>query len=91
MTESAISEKTRVTLSIVLITIGYIITIAGSVGGAVLYLDRRISTIENKMVDNYTMGQAAEDALREAIANPGHRVPDPRNPGQYIRVDEQQP
>jgi len=36
--------------------------------------------------DRYNLPMAAEDALREAIANPGHRVPDPRSPGEYIVV-----
>lgn len=37
--------------------------------------------------DRYSLPMAEADALRQAIENPGHRVPDPRNPGQVIVVD----
>jgi len=38
-------------------------------------------------LDRYSLSHASEDAFREAIGNPGHKVPDPRNPGQYIIVE----
>ena len=40
--------------------------------------------IERLEADHYTRSEAAEAALRMAIANPGMSVPDPRNPGQII-------
>lgn len=46
--------------------------------------------IKQIVKDNYTMSSASEDALREAIANPGHRVPDPRNPGQIFEAEKQE-
>lgn len=45
---------------------------------------RDVQDLKKREGDNYTISQASEDALREAIANPGHRVPDPRSPGEYI-------
>lgn len=37
--------------------------------------------------DRYTLTMASEKALREAIANPGHKIPDPREPSKLIVVD----
>ena len=36
--------------------------------------------------ERFTMAQGAEQALRLAMENPGIRVPDPRNPGQFFEV-----
>lgn len=36
--------------------------------------------------DRFTLTMKAEDALRTAIANPGLRIPDPKNPGKYLQV-----
>lgn len=44
--------------------------------------------VRDLKADRYTLPMASEDAMREALANPGHRVPDPRNPGQYFVVEE---
>jgi hypothetical protein len=50
-------------------------------------LDKRISANELSAKDGYSTTKACEDALRNAIANPGIRFSDPRNPGVYIRVE----
>jgi len=42
-----------------------------------------LSSYEN---DRYTLTMASENALREAMANPGLSVPDPRHPGEYFQV-----
>jgi len=50
-------------------------------------LEGQIQRLEQQTSDQYTLAQAAEHALRTAMANPGLTVPDPRNPGKYFRVD----
>ena len=56
----------------------------GEVSSAV---NRNTETIQQLADDHYTTAAAAENALREAIENPGHRVPDPRNPGEVFVVE----
>ncbi|MEM9019953.1 MAG: hypothetical protein AAGC44_05260 [Planctomycetota bacterium] len=53
-----------------------------------LWIAVKVHKIEAKQAQAYTITQASEDALREAIANPGHKVPDPRDPGQLIVVEQ---
>ena len=48
--------------------------------------ETRMLILEGGVADRYTLTQAAEDALRNAIANPTLRFHDPRNPGEYITV-----
>lgn len=43
-----------------------------------------MKTLESK---TFGIAAAAEAALREAIENPGHRVPDPRDPTKIIVVN----
>ena len=49
-------------------------------------MSAKIDALTIQMGDRYTLTMAAENALREAMANPGHSVPDPRNPGQFFSV-----
>lgn len=42
--------------------------------------------LEDLEKDQFGMSQAAELALRQAIANPDMRVPDPRKPNELIQV-----
>ena len=49
-------------------------------------MDKRLTVIEAAASDRYPRTAAAEDALRNAIANPGVKFSDPRNPGEYIVV-----
>lgn len=62
--------------------------VAWVVSDEVNKIDERLSKIESQAGDRYTLTMASENAMREAIANPGHRVPDPRNAGMYIQVRE---
>lgn len=59
-----------------------------------VWIDRRFTYLENVVKtmteDRYSINQASEDALREALANPGHSTSDPRNPGQFFRVESEQ-
>ena len=49
-------------------------------------VNMRLTAIETSASEQYTLTNAAEDALRNAIANPGMKFSDPRNPGEYIVV-----
>lgn len=50
-------------------------------------IDRRLRESETKTQLFVTLDAAAEVAARMAIANPGLRVPDPKNAGQVICVE----
>lgn len=50
-------------------------------------LDKIYQALEAIKTDEYTLTMAERDALWEAIFNPGHRVPNPRKPGEFIVVD----
>lgn len=52
------------------------------------YMSDMQVTVEKLSVEGYTKTEASEQALRHAIANPGVKVPDPRNPGQYFHVQK---
>lgn len=55
-----------------------------TLGGQMERMSEQVVTLR---ANQYTISQAAENALRMAIANPGMRVPDPRNPGQILVVE----
>lgn len=89
----AINEKTRVSL-----TIGAVgALLVGAVGGtwtAASYaagIQRQLESISDDFdkfrQDRFTTAMASEQALRTAMANPGMKVPDPRNPGQFFFVE----
>lgn len=73
------------------ITLGDLI-VAGSIGAAAFGVVWRMSKLferqNNRMVkleeDHFGMSRACEVALRIAIHNPGHQVPDPRDPSKMI-------
>jgi hypothetical protein len=46
------------------------------------------SSIEEMKKTTYTLDRASEQALRTAIANPGMRIADPRDPTRLIAVDD---
>lgn len=71
-----ITKQTAVSLSVVLVLIGFAFWL-----GQVYFI---VDALSN---DRYDLPMASEDALREAIFNPGHKVPDPRNPGHWIVVE----
>jgi hypothetical protein len=49
-------------------------------------IDMRLDAMERNVGERFTLAAASEAALREAIENPGHRVPDPRDPNNIIEV-----
>ena len=69
----------------------FAISIIGTATSATWYLSGKITSFETRMKtvedDRYTLAMASERALREAIENPGHRVPDPRDPNRIIVVE----
>lgn len=84
---TTIGRGSRIEIGLILVLICgvvYIIT-------AIERLNARMDAIEDKAADRFTLTAVAEQALREAVANPGHRVPDPRNPGQFFVVDRPGP
>lgn len=60
------------------------------VNGSLQAVAVRIKSLEEARAGTYTLAAAAEVALRQAIENPGHRVPDPRDPNRIIEVREGQ-
>lgn len=50
-------------------------------------MEAKITAMTDKLGDSYTLTRASEVALRTAIENPSHRVPDPRNPHRVITVN----
>lgn len=95
---SKISKETNIQLGF---AVTVLTSLAGVlVGGAVFVMNDREwklnmlrdikeirTTMDNNTADRYTLSMASEDAMRESIMNPGHRVPDPRNPGKVIVVE----
>lgn len=57
----------------------------------VLTLDTKYTVVNSRLdaieTRNWTITQEAENAARNAIANPGIRYADPRNPGQFFYVE----
>lgn len=56
------------------------------VGVQLSAINQRLDQLEKNVGERFTLTAASEQALREAIENPGHRVPDPRDPSQIIEV-----
>ena len=88
----AVSEKTRISLTIASMA-ALVIFVGGGAWQAsnfaadiktqIAGLRRDITTLSEEQM---SMAKASENALRMAMANPGVRVPDPRNPGQFFEV-----
>jgi ribosome biogenesis SPOUT family RNA methylase Rps3 len=71
------------------ITIGMAVVMIGGVIRLTLLVsevNQRINEIAQSNDAKLTIERAAEVALREAIENPGHRVPDPRDPSEVLVV-----
>lgn len=68
-----------------------LLTIVTTGMGATWFLGQRFERIQNQVdvltEDNYTLTQASEQAFRTAVANPGMRIPDPRDPDRIIVVE----
>lgn len=71
--------------------IAFAVAIMSTGLSATWYLSAKMSKYESRMQsvenDRYTLTMASEKALREAIENPGFRVPDPRDPTNIIVVE----
>ena len=85
-----ISSESTVTIGLVMAVVGSVISMTVWITTKINGLSRKIdSSMERVAAVERTylrIDLAAENALRQAIANPGHRVPDPRNPGELIVV-----
>lgn len=76
-----VTESTGVSIGLVLTVV---VTGLSCTIWIVKTMGKLTQRIERLEADHYTRSEAAEAALRMAIANPGMSVPDPRNPGQII-------
>jgi hypothetical protein len=77
MTRASLDKNTKTTLATAVTAIGLAITGTWWVGMKISSLEKKIDSI---------LALSSELALREAIENPGHRVPDPRDPTKVIVV-----
>lgn len=76
-----ISENTKVKLGVV---IGAV-TVLAALGATLSSLRADVDEIKN---NRWTIAQECESVLRTAILNPGIKMPDPRNPGSVIVVEQ---
>lgn len=90
-----IDRNTGISIGVMVLVVGAIVTctiflqgIKAEVATASIRIDNIVAATEDAKDDRYRMTNASEDALREAIENPGHRVPDPRNPGSVFVVEQ---
>lgn len=79
-----INDSTGLSISLVA---SLIVTIVSCSVWIVKKLSALTSRVDKLEADHYTRSEAAENALRFAIANPGLSVPDPRNPDKVIVVN----
>ena len=72
------------------ITIGSSIAIVLALIAGTVQLTRKMDSLESRInaleSNNYTVSQAVEAAYSEAMANPGHKVPNPRDPNKLFVV-----
>lgn len=80
-----LSPATKVTVQVSAI-FGCVALVVGATWTTALFYGR-LASLER---DHYGITAASEQALRQAIANPGHRVPDPRDPNKLIVVEDGQ-
>ena len=87
----ALSMQTKVQLGMVVTVCGSAIATAyyvgWSMGEARSELQQIRELIDSISANSYTKAEAAEVALRQAILNPGMRVPDPSDPKAVIVVE----
>lgn len=83
-------KKVTTTLRAVIALIGVVITCSWWLSNKVGAIDKSLTEMSNRIVlledGRFSKAEAAEQAYRMAIENPGLRVPDPRNPAQIIIV-----
>ena len=71
----------------VVATLGVVITLAGAVIMGTWIAAGKSAVLDRLVEDHYGITAASEAALRQAIENPGMRVPDPRDPERVIVVE----
>ena len=76
---TSITSSTKISLALVFT----LLICTASVVASVMSMKDQIAAMRD---EQWTISMEAEAALREAIANPGHQVPDPRSPGKVIVV-----
>lgn len=85
-----ISNETGIAVGLAVVVIGSAISTAvwltQVIGGLRAKIDESLGRLDALEREQMTVDRAAELALRQAIENPGHRVPDPRNPGKVVVV-----
>lgn len=85
-----ISNETGIAVGLAVVVIGSAISTAvwltQVIGGLRSKIDESLGRLDALEREQMTVDRAAELALRQAIENPGHRVPDPRNPGKVVVV-----
>lgn len=85
-------------LSGVSVPVKIVLPIVSAIIGAAFYTGNHLKGYENEIKDlrddvigfndnRFDLTMKSEDALRTALLNPGLKVPDPRNPGQYFLVE----
>lgn len=84
-----LNERTKVNLSVVAFATLILAIVGHTIIVVNLYRDivNQVEALKRETSSSYPMSQAAEDALRNAIGNPGVRFSDPRNPGHYVVVE----
>lgn len=75
-----ITKDTKISIALALLVVGTAWSTAWAIS-------TKLSDIDAKLEEVYTLSAAAEQALRMAIKNPGMRVPDPRDPNKIIVVE----
>ena len=90
LTITNLSEDMTITASLAMFVI---VTVAGSTWTISWKLTKLISELKLYGVrltemenDNFTKAEAAEQAFRTAMANPGLQIADPRYPDKFISV-----
>ncbi len=82
MTKAELTEKARISLPIInafTMLVSVVVLVAGGAWAA--------STLKSSLDAKADLQTLREAALEEAIANPGHKVPDPFDPKRIIVVE----
>ena len=83
-----ITPDTQVTIGVALTCIATAVTCTWTLARKWAKLEDQMDALTDKFGDSYTLTRACEVALRHAIEDPTHRVPDPRDPRRVISVNE---
>lgn len=85
-TEATLDKNTRLTVAAAVTAIGLAISATWWVAHQLGAIRQELKDLKSASSSAMTVAAASEQALREAIENPGHRVPDPRDPNRIIVV-----